>query len=345
MRRKESGPDQYLQYLREGSAFSSQVNRHMRRRPLEADRDAFFGFFTGCLETLEVLKERQVLTIVDQADAGRTHYDVAVREAMKWPGWQEVPPEAPEDYYARLSKEWELASMVLVNSRWSKSALIEQGVPSEKIVVVPCAYEASPVRTRAKREKSRTLSVLWAGNVVLAKGIAYLIEAAKLLSNEDVRFVVAGAIGISDAAIALAPDNVTFLGRVTRDRMDEIYREADIFIFPTLSDGFGMTQVEAMGHGLPVIATPNCGDVVSDGLDGFIVPAGDARALAEAVNRFASQKDLVEEMSARALEKSRQFTLAGYTSRLTEAVDQYRGDYEQSAPAQHPTQGRLAPKA
>jgi len=83
-----------------------------------------------------------------------------------------------------------------------------------------------------------------------------LIEAARLLTHEDVRFDIVGPIGISRDAVASAPSNMRFHGRVSRDQAADWYRQSDVFVLPTISDGFALTQLEAMAHGLPVIATP-----------------------------------------------------------------------------------------
>jgi glycosyltransferase involved in cell wall biosynthesis len=70
---------------------------------------------------------------------------------------------------------------------------------------------------------------------------------------------------------------------------------------PTISDGFAITQLEAMAHGLPVITTPNCGQVVTDGVDGFIVPVRDSQALADAIARLDGDRPLLRTMSANTL--------------------------------------------
>jgi glycosyltransferase involved in cell wall biosynthesis len=63
------------------------------------------------------------------------------------------------------------------------------------------------------------------------------------------------------------------MGPVTRDRVGEVYSGADVFIFPTHSDGFGLTQLEAQAWRLPVIASRSCGDVVMDGDNGILLDA------------------------------------------------------------------------
>jgi glycosyltransferase involved in cell wall biosynthesis len=103
---------------------------------------------------------------------------------------------------------------------------------------------------------------------------------------------------------------MTFHGKVSRDRTDEFYRSADLFVLPTLSDGFALTQLEAMAHGLPVIATPNCGEVVTDGVDGLIVPASDSNALAEAFQLLIQDPEKLRSMSEATTAKVEQFSPA-----------------------------------
>ena len=135
---------------------------------------------------------------------------------------------------------------------------------------------------------------------------------------------MAGPLEISGAAAASAPANVRFVGRVTRDGTDTCYRQADLFVLPTVSDGFAITQVEAMARGLPVITTPNCGQVVTPGVDGLLVPAGDALALAEAIARLDADRPLLREMSKQALVKSRTFRLPRQAAQIQNALRRYR---------------------
>jgi glycosyltransferase involved in cell wall biosynthesis len=165
------------------------------------------------------------------------------------------------------------------------------------------------------------LRVLWLGSVGLRKGIPYLLEAARSLEGTDIRFRVVGSIQIASRFVDSAPRNVTFAG--PRPRWDAVqeFEGADVFVLPTISDGFAITQLEAMYHGLPVVTTPNCGDVVTHGIDGFVVRPRDARALAEAFRRLAEDRDLLWRMSNNARSKACQFSLSvvyeTFTAELT----------------------------
>jgi glycosyltransferase involved in cell wall biosynthesis len=331
----------YDGFLQVGKAFGQQVVSDLVKSKdtpnswLPASNSiVFFGYDTGFLEPAQWIKARGGKSIVCQMDPSRYEVDLVKEEEARWPGWAQHSVEAPDAYFKRREDEWATADLVMVNSEWSNQALIKQGVPESKLAVVPLAFEANNPRPsidgtcppassagplglpsavyRAAPQRlgsRRPLRVLFLGQVILRKGIQYLIEAARLLEKEPIHFDIVGSIGISDQAVASAPSNMTFHGPVGRDRTEEFYRAADLFVLPTLSDGFALTQLEAMAYGLPVITTPNCGEVVSDGVDGFIVPASDVNALAEALQLILQDPEKLQAMSEATGAKLEQFSL------------------------------------
>lgn len=323
-RQGEAG--RYQGYIEYGRLFACAVRDSLRRRSDLSPASVFFAYDTGALETMEWLRERGIACVLNQMDPAGVEMNLVREEEMAWPGWQGRTAEVPEEYCQRREREWALADCVVVNSEFSRQALIEQGVPTEKLSVIPLCYERISTEPLSDtRPKNAGLRVLWLGQVILRKGIQYLLEAARLLIGENVRFDVVGPIGISPDAIASAPSNVTFHGRVSRDQIGTWYRQADVFVLPTISDGFALTQLEAMAHGLPVIATPNCGKVVSHGTDGWILPIRDPQALASAIQCYLTEADLLQAHRAAAFDKVRQFSLAHLTNNLSDLEKQLRG--------------------
>ena len=324
----------YDRHLAMGSAFGRWTARHLQRQAA-GEGDVLFAFDTGALEALQVARDRGFVTIVDQIDPAKVEEDLVLEEVARWPGWQATESKAPQAYWDRLRREWDAADLVLVNSPWSRRALVQQGVEEKRIIVVPQAYEQPHDLTEPRADAmDRPFTVLWLGHVNLRKGIQYLIEAARIVPPEKVQFKVVGPVWISDSVVASAPGHVQFVGPVPRLEVTDWYRRADAFVLPTISDGFAITQLEAMAHGLPVIATDHCGEVVSDGVDGFIVPVRDAEALAAAIERLASDRDLLCTMRACAIEKSREFTLERYALRVETAVERWL-DGSTGAAAKH----------
>lgn len=317
----KSMEEQYREFAQDGRSFALSVNRHLERNWTRIQPGGLVAYNTGCLETQQLLADRGIWSVVDQIDPARVEEEIVYAEAEKWPGWQKVPGRIPDEYFRRLQSEWQLAQRVIVNSVWSRTALIRQGVPAEKIAVIPLCYEASPTKAPRRTVGSEpTLTVLWVGQVILRKGIQYLIEAAKALQHPSLRFVVAGPLGISKEAIASAPRNMEFVGPVSRDRVAQLYAGADLFVIPTLSDGFAITQLEAMAYGLPVVATRHCGEVVCDGENGRLIPAADPQALACAIEQLAADRRALALMSVRARETVQRFSIAHTAHKLNELL-------------------------
>ena len=306
----------YAEFIRVGTDFALRCRSHLQKQQLDPRKHVFFGYNTGCLETLEWLREQGIFCIVDQIDPARVEEELVHQEFEVWPGWEIQAGRVPDAYYERLAAEWETASLVLVNSPWAATALQKQGVPTSKIIVVPLAFESPAENFEKVLPNAEPLTVLWLGTVNLRKGIPYFIEAARLLERTSIRFIVAGPLEISTKAVDSAPPNVRFLGRVARAEAAALYRQCDVFVLPTISDGFGITQLEAMTHGLPVVATPHCGEVVTSGKDGFIVPARDAKALAHAITELNDDRAMLRAMSEAARLKARQFSLNHYIGLL-----------------------------
>lgn len=308
----------YEGFLRDGAAFGARVARTLERATLVPGVDALFTYNTGALEPLRLLSRRGVDAVLAQIDPGQVEETLVEEERARWPGWERSAGRVPAAYFERMRAEWELAGRVLVNSTWSRDALVSQGVDPSKLVVVPLALEAGP-RPVPRPVRQGTLRVLWLGLVCLRKGIPYLVEAARRLADRDVAFTVAGPLHI-DVSAAQAPANLRFVGRVTREGASALYADADLFVFPTVSDGFGITQLEAMARGVPVVATPNCGAVVTDGVDGLRVPARDADALAAAIASLDDDRERLAAMSRAAVETARAYDLGRFADGLEGAI-------------------------
>jgi glycosyltransferase involved in cell wall biosynthesis len=330
-----SGP--YAGFIEVGKRFAMRVRAELERQNLSRTNAIFYAYDTGALEALEWCREHGVKSVLNQMDPNRVEVELVQREEKQWRGWALQPVQVPEAYFVRREREWALADRVVVNSEFSRQALRQQGVPAEKLVVIPLCFEASDQTTGPRTtdhrsfsqrsvvssqrsvvgaqktvvsgEASRPLRVLFLGQVILRKGIQYLMAAAKRMERENIQFDVVGPLGISPEARATAPGNLTFHGRANRDQAAAWYQQADVFVLPTLSDGFAITQLEAMAYGLPVVTTPCCGEVVTDGLDGFVVPERDPAALAAAFQRYLREPDLLRSQSVAALTKSKQFSM------------------------------------
>lgn len=305
----------YDAYVDIGERFSRLCARHLARIPADLVEIAF-AYDTTALELFREARRRGMLRVLGQIDPHQVEFQLVQEEEARWPGWSIRNLRVSPAYLERRVAEWHESDVIIVNSEFSRAALNRQGVPSEKLVVVPLAYEGHVMSRVQPLGASPRLKVLFLGQVILRKGIQYLIEAARLLQNEMVEFSIVGEVGISPQAVRTAPANVRFYGHVSRRLAQDFFANSDVFVLPTISDGFALTQLQAMARGLPVIATRNCGDVVRDGRDGMIVPIRDSRALAEAIMKFQENREWLLQCSQAGYERARMFSLSSLMNKL-----------------------------
>ena len=117
------------------------------------------------------------------------------------------------------------------------------------------------------------------------------------LQHEPIEFAVVGPVMIRIPEDLQNSQRVRWRGSIPRGEVARYYREADVFIFPTHSDGFGLTQLEAQAWKLPVIATPYCGDVVEDGVNGRRLKEASASAIVAALREIVQCPYLLTQWS------------------------------------------------
>jgi glycosyltransferase involved in cell wall biosynthesis len=279
----------------------------------DGKRRVLMAYSYAALEIIRYARARGWRTILGQIDPGPPEerivaklYDKAPEQASRW-------QPAPDRYWSDWREECALADRIVVNSDWSRTALVEEGVPPEKLKVVPLAYEQPKSSDFAAREypptftPDRPLRVLFLGQINLRKGIGPLFEAITILRSETIEFTFVGPIQLSIPADITKNPNVHFVGPVPRERTAPFYRDADVFILPTFSDGFAMTQLEAQFWKLPVIATKSCGEVVEHGTNGWLLPEISSAAIVLLLRRCLEPAEL-RALSARCM-CNRRFSL------------------------------------
>jgi glycosyltransferase involved in cell wall biosynthesis len=228
-----------------------------------------------------------------------------------------------EKRQARRDAETRLADVLVANSNLTKQSHIAGGVDAAKIVVVPPGAPATISRITMKFDAGRPLCAVWAGNFSIGKGAHYFLDAwRRLRPVHSARASVFGMVSLPERALRPVPEGVEFCGSVSQSELFTVLEAADVLIFPTLSDGFGMVVTEAFARGVPVIATDQAGaaQLIRNRENGFIVPAGDAIALSDAVEWCLDNRATLYEMRFAALKTARQWQWKDYRQALTDAI-------------------------
>ena len=284
---------------------------HLPDRP----RRVLFAYSYAARRIFDFARQRGWSTVLGQMDPGIEEERIVARLCERFPEVEPAWHPAPTSYWQDWRAECELADQILVNSLWSKEALLKAGVPSSKIAVVPLVYEPPAAARGFERiypksfSGARPLRALFLGQVNLRKGMAALLEVMRRMKTAPVRFVIAGPLSIVVPGDLRTQQNVHWAGPVPRSEAQRYYQEADVFLFPTHSDGFGLTQLEAQAWKLPVIASRFCGEVVEDGRNGLLLPEVTPEAIEAALARCLESPARLAAMSG-ASGVAPQFSLA-----------------------------------
>lgn len=303
-----------LRWVSEGRDFGTFASREFSMTNLGSG-DVVLGYTAANLEQLRLAKNRGARGLHVQVDPGLDWYQTRQAEQQAYPEVEEKPEMPDGSFFDRVKDEWAQATQVIVHSEHSKRALVGQGVSENKCIVVPPAF----CRISADRPKEfkpgEKLKVLFVGNHCLAKGFHYYAQAARV-APAGMEFHSAGRIMLKDAYRADAAMHVRMHGKLTQAAVWKLMAASDVLVFPTLSDGFGLVQLEAMSLGLPVVSTFACGDVVRDGVDGLKIPSRDFDAINAALVRLMEMPNLRARMSAAALERSASFSAEAHYAAL-----------------------------
>ncbi|KAF3884589.1 MULTISPECIES: glycosyltransferase family 4 protein [Nostocales] len=284
---KKAPPEQAPQiYIWAGQKFCQQIIQHGL-----GDANTIYGFNSACLELFEYAKKRGIRCVLDQtlAEWSLVH-KLLLEEEQRWPGWSLSPfkvGEADLELLEREQREQDLADRIICGSSFVKNSLIARGVDGEKISVLPLGRlkERSLIQNSylksVQQNDDETLKILFVGSVNLRKGIPYLLKALKQIKGK-ISFTckVVGSLEINYQRVTEYSDVCTFLGRVPRAEMKDLYNWADVFVLPSICEGSAMVTYEALLAGIPTITTDNSGSIVRDGIDGAIVPIREIDAIA-----------------------------------------------------------------
>ncbi len=214
-----------------------------------------------------------------------------------------------------LKKTIHVYDHIFTVSQYLKDDLVDEfNLNPEKISVIYNGVNMHPEpKDRALIEKygvKDKVVLLFVGQLVERKNPLLLVELMKRLYGGKIKLIICGSgplkAKIKQQAIGLE-EYITVIDPVYGKEKNKLFNLADIFMFPSLNEGFGLVVAEAMAVGKPVICSPNTSlpELVEDGVNGYL--AGDITEWEEETRRLISNKPLREKMGQRGLRKSKQF--------------------------------------
>jgi len=207
--------------------------------------------------------------------------------------------------------EYAASDVITIPSTFSLESFIKQGVSLKKLRRLPYGVNLERFHATAAPDAGQ-FDVLFVGDMSLRKGVQYLLQAFTRLQHPAKSLTFAGAPNPDLIALmkrrSLWPVDAKVLGHVPQHRLKDIMSRSHVLVLPSIEDGFGMVQAQAMACGCPVVSTEHTGaaDLFDDGREGFIVPIRQPDSLADRLQRLADDPILRSRMSEDAVARVRQ---------------------------------------
>ena len=159
-----------------------------------------------------------------------------------------------------------------------------------------------------ERDEKKELTFLFAARLVKSKGFNEFLEAGKILTTKypETKFVVAGKFDFENPETisektyqSLKDSKIEFFGEVSYEKMNNLYKQATIFVLPSYREGLPKAALEAASTGMPLILTnvPGCSECVEDGVNGYLIKEKDSNDLIDKMEKFILNPEIISTMS------------------------------------------------
>ena len=239
---------------------------------------------------------------------------------------QEWELALPEEDFAHLVAEPRLASRFLAASSFTRSSLVENGAAFDSVAVVPYGVDLERFHPAPHpRTRSPKLRLLFVGRINQRKGVMYLLQALKMLKGQNVQLTVCGRVVDSLSLFRDTGLDIEIRPSVSTAELVRAYQTADLFIFPSVAEGFAQVLLESLACGLPILSTTHTAapDLITEGEEGFIVEPRRPDLLAERLQWCLENRDALEAMRAPARCTAERFTWQRFRDGAAAAVRSY----------------------
>jgi len=272
-------------------------------RELARERWDVIHCWSGVSE--ELLESPHVKSSCTLLMRGSAHISVQSRLLQDEEARAGVPLDRPSAWMCeRELREYELADRILVLSTFSRRSFETEGTPPARIVTVPLgvkvdAFRPVPAVIAARQRRilaGEPLRVLFVGAVSYRKGFFDIATAIERLHGRGFDFELVGPVlPEAKATVDRLKSQATFVGKRPQHELPASYHAADLFLFPTIEDGFPAVMAQAKAAALPIVTTAHGAglDIVTPGQDGWVVPVRDPAAIVDRLTWCARNRPIV----------------------------------------------------
>ncbi|WP_017305488.1 glycosyltransferase family 4 protein [Spirulina subsalsa] len=290
------------------------------------DLNGVYAYEDGAASTFWEAKKRGVQCFYDLPIVHYRHSQTLQQQELEQ--FPELAPalqslQEPPKKLARKEQEIALADLIFVPSTIVKQSLIDVGVSSAKIIVLPFGSPHDYFLPQPKLDN--IFRALFVGRVGPRKGVHYLLKAWQMLNLPQAKLSLIGFNEFPRSWLNQYQNLFHYIPSIPHRLLAQYYTQASVFVFPSLIEGLALVLLEAMSCGIPIITTPNSGgsDIITDGVEGFIIPIRDINALQEKLEWCYRHPEQLKQMGKAAREKAESLNWGLYRERLIIAIQNH----------------------
>ena len=271
--------------------FDEWVNKNITPCSIFHSQDGF------CLQTAIKMKKQGAFFVLDRGIISASYLkELSIKEYGKYG----IKKEYADCYIMdRCHQEHLLADCILVPTNTVKQSLISEGIPSQKIEIIPYGVDLDFFKNVGENRILKDgFKILFVGEIGFRKGCHYLLDAWKQLNLKNAELILIGHVEkeFKTYLNQYTGANFRIISYIAQNELKEYYKNASLFILPSLAEGSARVIYEAMACGLPVIYTEMSGSIARNEIDGYEIPAFSTDAICEKISYLYNHKDLCIEM-------------------------------------------------
>ena len=299
----------------------------------KSNANIFHGWTHESLMSLKIAKTKGMVTILERGNPHPLYSKMTLEEECRVYGTQNVFLTNDKNLFLKkfnhyryeldeALEEIELADYIFVNSKFCAKTYIQFGIEEKKIITLPRGFNPKQYYVRPPQQKNDKFIVLFVGEMLLRKGVKYILEAwNKIARPEDELWFVGH---ISDEVDSLLQEykkrfkNIKCFGKQADP--SPFFQKASVFVFPSLDEGSAKVTYEAMASGLPCVFTENSGSLANN-KSALFVPIRSSEAIAEAILKFRENVDFRNLIGSEAHKIISKYTWEFYKKSLVETYE------------------------
>ncbi|HTM98133.1 MAG TPA: glycosyltransferase family 4 protein, partial [Pedobacter sp.] len=272
------------------------------------------------LESIKQIKKLGGIAIVEECGScNKFQNKILLEEYTNLDLKFETP--TPDHIVERQLREAQIADYILCPSQHVMNSFIENGISEHKFRLIP--YGVNQGIFKPKWIENEEFTIIFVGTIGVRKGLIYLFKALELLEI-PFKCILIGSVETQFQEYYRQYAHLfTHYVHVPHHELVDYYNKASAFVFPSLDEGMALVQLEAMACGLPIICTPNSGgdSVVTEGIEGYIVPIRNPSAIAQKITHLYNNPALRNSMARKASESATLYNWETYGIKLANFIN------------------------